>query len=161
MRATEKKQSQSEADLQPRVDPLLLTSGPGGNPSLPIAQQEDCPPPKVKKPRINWDVGDNAEVMHCAMKDWDNGKGIDENGDELTTNQFANSRGIQPNTFQTYDTANISKRRAIGSQTGMKPKLSTDEQEFIAQVTACYDRANYPRGHKETIDTMQELCPDL
>jgi hypothetical protein len=70
----------SRPPSQPRVDTLLLASGPGGNPSLPIAQQEDCPPPKVKKPRINWAVGDkNAEVMHCAVKDWDNGKGIDEN----------------------------------------------------------------------------------
>jgi hypothetical protein len=92
------------------VDPLLLASGPGGRPLLLIAQQQDCPPPKVKKPSINWVVGKNAEGMRCAVKDWDNGKGIDENGDKLTTNQFANSCGIQPNTFQTYATANISKR---------------------------------------------------
>jgi hypothetical protein len=44
---------------QPKVDPLLLTAS--SNPSLPIAQQA-----KAKKPRINWPVGDNADVVRCG-----------------------------------------------------------------------------------------------
>jgi hypothetical protein len=111
---------------------------------LPIAHPEkNGPPPKLKKRRINWAVGENAEVMRCATDEWDNGKGIDENGEKLALNQFANLRGINPNTFYTrYAHPDRNKRQALGSQVGAKPKLSTDEQEFIAQVTARCDRAN-------------------
>jgi hypothetical protein len=143
---------------QPTVDPLLLASS--RTPSLAIAHQTVyCA--KKKPSRINWASGKNAEHMRCAVKDWDNCKGTDENGDKLTFNQFANLRGIKPNTFQKYACVDRNKRRALGSQVGTKAKLSNDEQEFIAQVTARYDRANNPRGRKETIDTMQELRPDL
>jgi hypothetical protein len=95
---------------QPKVDPLLLASS---NPSLPIAHQaEDCTVLKAKKPRTNWAVGENAEVMRCAIEDWDNGKRIDENGDtKLTLTQFANLRGIRPDTFQKYAHADRSHFR--------------------------------------------------
>jgi hypothetical protein len=52
--------------------------------------------------------------MRCA-EDWDNGKGIDENGDKLTVSQFANLCGIKPNTFQKYAHVDRTKRRALGS----------------------------------------------
>ena len=86
--------------------------------------------------------------MRCAVEDWDNGKGIDENGNKLTMNQFANIRGIKPDTFQKYATIDRNKRRVLGSQVGTKPKLiSADDQEFIAQVTARCDRANIIRWY--------------
>jgi hypothetical protein len=137
---------------QPKIDPLLLASS---NPSLPIAHQaEDCNILKAKKTRINWAVGRNAEVMRQAVEDWDKGKRIiDENGDtKLTLTEFANLRGIKPDTFQKYAHVDRSKRRALGSQVGTKAKLSTDDQEFIAQVvTARSDRANDDPSHSRTI----------
>jgi hypothetical protein len=99
--------------------------------------------------------------MQCAVEDWDDGKGIDKKGDKLTLDQFANLCGIKPDAFQKHACVDRNKRRALGSQVGRKAKLSTDDQEFIVQLTARCDCANGPGGCKETIDAMQNLRPDL
>jgi hypothetical protein len=88
--------------------------------------------------------------MRCAVEDWDDGKGIDENGDKLTFDQFANLRGIKPDTFQKHAHVDRNKRWALGSHVGTKPKLSADGQEFIAHVTAWHDHADDPRCRKRT-----------
>jgi hypothetical protein len=48
------------------MDPSLLASSIQKNQSLPTARQADL---KAKKQRINWTVGNCAEVMQYAVKD--------------------------------------------------------------------------------------------
>ena len=88
-RGRPKKAKPKHKGRPPRVDTLPLAAS-----RLPI--EEDDTAPKAKKTRINWTTGENAELLSCAARDWNDGKAIDMDGDkpDESTCKHITSRGF-------------------------------------------------------------------
>ena len=110
------------------------------------------------KPKARRACHGNDNKMGEAVEEWDRIKNLPN---APKKKQFANSRGINPATFQKYAHNDLVKRRVVGSKIGRPSLVTNNNAELVIHHAIRAGSANDGITTNDIIHTLQKIQPEL
>ena len=145
------KRARNKAQRREAWNHARLKDPPELQTSTSLSTDQTNPPAKRNK------AADREGELREAVEYWDkncNNVGVTKAG-------VAKKFKFNPNTFRKYVHDDVTKRLAIGARSGVAPKVSREESEFLTQYTIRCDRANDGKSQKHITEALLDIRQDL